>query len=150
MAAAGLGLRRRQGDPDAARASAADEVEQRPPAAAEVEHPPPGPDPDLLATYSCLRRCASLEAEREVAVVLGAAEVRQLTQAEPEDAVDQRVGELEVVAIGHGLARASAKVTSRPRRSSQSLNRTARRPSHSESVGTSWKIGFWSWARCRL
>jgi hypothetical protein len=41
-----------------------------------------------------------LEAEREVAVELRAAEVRQLAQAEPEDAVGERVGEVEVAAGG--------------------------------------------------
>ncbi len=52
-----------------------------------------------------------------------------------------------------GLAarsRAAAKVTRCPRSSSHSFRRTARRPSRSESIGTSWKIGFSSCARCRL
>ena len=150
VAPAGRRLRRGQGDPHAGGAPAAGEVEQRAPAAAQVEHAPPGPDPDLLGHVLVLAPLGLLEAEREVAVVLGSAEVGQLSQAEPEDAIDQRVGELEVVAVGHGFARASAKVTSRPRPSSQSLSRTARRPSHSDSVGTSWKIGFWSCARWRL
>jgi Glutamine synthetase, catalytic domain len=39
-----------------------------------------------------------LEAEREVTVVLGSAEVRKLAQAQPEDAIDQRIREIEVVA----------------------------------------------------
>ena len=43
-----------------------------------------------------------------------------------------------------------AKVTSRPRSSSQSFSRTARTPSRSDSVGTAWKTGFSSCARCRL
>ncbi len=47
-------------------------------------------------------------------------------------------------------ARASANVTSRPLAASHSLKRAALMPSHSDSVGTSWKIGFWSCARCRL
>ena len=63
----------------------------------------PGPIPICSAMYSCLRRCASSRRQREVAVVLRSAEVRQLAQAEPEDPVDQRIGELEVLAVGHGL-----------------------------------------------
>ncbi len=58
----------------------------------------PGSIPICSATYSCLRRCACSRRQREVAVVLGAAEVGQLAQAEAKDPVDQRVGELEVVA----------------------------------------------------
>src|SRR5450755_1875801 len=42
-----------------------------------------------------------LEAQGEVAVVLGAAEVRELSQTEPEDAIDQRIGELEILAVSH-------------------------------------------------
>jgi hypothetical protein len=49
-----------------------------------------------------------------------------------------------------GALRACAKVTKLPCCSSQSLSRTARRPSHTQRVGTWWKIGFSSWARCRL
>jgi hypothetical protein len=41
-----------------------------------------------------------LEAEREVSVVLGAAEIGQLSEAEPEDPVDQGVGEVEIRAVG--------------------------------------------------
>ena len=52
--------------------------------------------PICSATYSCLLACACCEAEREVAVVLGAAEVRQLAHAQAEDAVGQRVGEVDV------------------------------------------------------
>ena len=51
---------------------------------------------------------------------------------------------------GSETARACAKVTSRPLSSSHSFRRTARRPSHSESVGTAWKTGFSSCARWRL
>ena len=77
-------------------APAADEVEQRAPAAAQVEHAPARPDPDLLGHVLVLAPLRLLEGQREVAVVLGSAEVGELSQAEPEDAVDQRVGELEV------------------------------------------------------
>jgi hypothetical protein len=43
------------------------------------------------------------EAQREVAVVFGSAEVRKLAQAHPNDAVGQRVGEVEIVAICQGI-----------------------------------------------
>jgi len=42
-----------------------------------------------------------LEAQRKVTVVLGAAEVRELSQAEPEDPIDQRIRELEIRAVSH-------------------------------------------------
>ena len=42
-----------------------------------------------------------LEAQGEIPVVLGAAEVRELSQTEPEDAIDQRIGELEIRAVSH-------------------------------------------------
>src|SRR2546429_695808 len=74
----------------------ADEVQQRPPAAAEIEHPAARPDADLLGHVLMLAPLGLLEAQREVTVVLGAAEVRELSQAEPEDAIDQRIGELEI------------------------------------------------------
>ena len=95
-------LRRRQRDADPDAAAAADEIEQRAPAAAEVEHPPARPDPDLLGDVLVLAPLSLLEAQREVAVVLRPAEVGQLSETEPEDAVDQRIGELEVLALGHG------------------------------------------------
>jgi hypothetical protein len=141
-------LRGGQGDADPDAAPLSDEVKERAPAAAQVEHAPAGPDPDLLGDVRVLAPLSLFQAQREVTVVLGSAEVGELSQAEPEDAIDQRIGELEVVAVGHRpngdrpRRRASAKVTSRPRSSSQSLRRTARRPSHRDSVGTSWKIGF--------
>ena len=87
---------------DALGAALADEGEQRPPAAAEVEDPPSGPDPDPLGDELVLSPLRLLEREREVTVVLGAAEVGQLAEAEPEDPVDQRVGEVEILAAGHG------------------------------------------------
>ena len=71
-------------------AAAADEVEQRAPAAAQVEQAPPGSDPDLLGHVLVLAPLGVFEAQREVTVVLGAAEVRELSQAVPEDAIDQR------------------------------------------------------------
>ena len=90
--------------PTPSRAALADVVEQRPPAAAEVEQPPPGLDPDLLGDVLVLAPLRLLEREREVTVVLGAAEVGELAQAEPEDPVDQRVGEVDVRAVGHAKA----------------------------------------------
>lgn len=96
-------LRLGQGDAEAAGAAGADEVQQRPPAASEVEHPPIGTDPDLLGDVLVLARLRLLEAQREVAVVLGAAEVRELAHAQAKDAVGQRVGEVDVVAVGHGV-----------------------------------------------
>src|SRR5439155_11266491 len=94
-------LRRRERDADAGASADPDEVEQGTPAATQIEHAPAGVDPDLIGDVLVLSTLGLLEAEREIAVELGAAEVRQLAQAEPEDAVDERVGELEVVAIGH-------------------------------------------------
>ena len=63
----------------------------------------PGPIPICSATILVLAPLRLLEAQREVAVVLGAAEVRELAQAEPEDAIDQRIGELEILAVSHSL-----------------------------------------------
>jgi len=57
----------------------------------------------LLIWVNALVPLGLLEAQREVAVVFGAAEIRQLAEAQPEDPVDQRVGEVEVVAVGHVL-----------------------------------------------
>jgi hypothetical protein len=88
--------------PTPGRATAPNEVKERAPPAAQVEHAPPGCDPDLLGHVLVLAPLSLLEVQREVAVVLGAAEVRKLAQAEPEDAIDQRIGELDVVAVGHG------------------------------------------------
>ena len=95
-------LRGGQGHADPGAAPAPDIVQQRTPPAAQVEHAPPRPDPDLLGHEGVLAPLSLFETQREVAVVLGSAEIRQLTQAEPEDAIDQRIGELEVLALGHG------------------------------------------------
>jgi hypothetical protein len=46
--------------------------------------------------------------------------------------------------------RACLNVTMRLLSSSHNFSVTARTPSQSESVGTSWSAGFSSWARCRL
>ncbi len=79
----------------------AHERQQRAPAAAEVDQSPVRPDPDLLGDVLVLAPLRLLERQREVAVELGAAEVRLLAEAEPEEPVDQRVGEVEVTAVGH-------------------------------------------------
>ena len=102
VALARLRLRRRQGHPHPLGLALADEVEQRTPAAADVEHAPAGPDPDRLGDVLVLAPLSLLEGQREVAVVLGAAEVGELAEAEPEDPVDQRVGEFEVALVRHG------------------------------------------------
>src|SRR6201989_3018913 len=75
--------------------------EQRPPAATEVEQAPPRPNPDLLGDVIVLAPLRLLEAEREVAIELRAAEIGQLTEAEPDDPVGQRVGEVSVPAVRH-------------------------------------------------
>jgi hypothetical protein len=46
---------------------------------------------------------SGLEAQGEVAVELGAAEVRELTEAEPDDPVGQRIREVKVSAVSHGV-----------------------------------------------
>src|SRR5262249_18432243 len=96
-------LRGRERDPDARPAAPADDVEHRSPPATQVEDAPARTDPDLLGDEVVLAGLGLLEAEREVPVVLGAAEVGQLSQAESEQSVDQRVGELEVIAVSHVL-----------------------------------------------
>ena len=98
-----------QGDADPDAAPAPDEVEQPAPAAAQVEHAPSRADPDLLGHVLVLTALSLLEAQGEVTVVLRSAEVRELSQAEPEDAIDQRIVELEILAVGHGLERESER-----------------------------------------
>jgi len=61
LAAAGLHLRRGQGDADAGGPGAADGVEQRTPPAAEVEHAPPRLEPDLLRHVLVLAPLGLLE-----------------------------------------------------------------------------------------
>ena len=100
---AGRRLRGGQGDADPDAAPAPDEVEQPAPAAAEVEHAPSRADPDLLGHVLVLAALSLLEAQGKVTVVLRSAEVRKLSETEPEDAIDQRIVELEIRAVGHGL-----------------------------------------------
>src|SRR4051812_37681297 len=73
-----------------------DRVQQGSPTAAEVEQASTGSDPDPLRHVVVLASLRRFEAEREVAVVLRTAEVGQLTQAQPEHPIDERIGELEV------------------------------------------------------
>src|SRR5271170_3838699 len=105
MAPAGGQLGGGERDAHPAAAPAANEVEQGTPTAAEVEHPPARADPDLLGHVLMLACLRLLEAQREIAVVLRPAEVGQLSKAEPEDAVSERVGEVEIVAVGHVISR---------------------------------------------
>ena len=96
-----LGGRQRDANPSSA--PPADEGKQRPPSASQVEQAPARSDPDLVGHVFVLAPLRLFEAQIEVPVVLGAAEVRQLAQAEPENAIDQRVVELEILAVGHRL-----------------------------------------------
>lgn len=79
----------------------ADEIQQWPPPAAEIEHPAVRPDAYLLGHILMLAPLSLLEAQREITVVLRAVEVRELPQTEPNDAIDQRIGELEIRAVSH-------------------------------------------------
>jgi hypothetical protein len=69
-----------------------------PPPAAEIEHPAARPDAYLLGHILVLALLGPLEAQGEITVVLGASEVPELSQTEPEDAIDHRIGELEISA----------------------------------------------------
>ena len=109
MAAAGRGLSRGQRDPQPSRADAADVVQQSAPAAAEVEHPSTGLDADLLGDVVVLAPLRLLEGEREVPVVLRAAEVRQLAQTQTDHTIRQRVGEVEILPLSHDLRRAACR-----------------------------------------
>src|SRR4030081_606815 len=93
---AGGNLRGGQRDAHPGATPVADEVQQRSPSAAEIEHPAARPDAYLLGHILMLSPLGVLEAQGEITVVLGAAEVGELSQTEPEDAIDQRVGELKI------------------------------------------------------
>ena len=98
---AGGHLCRRQRDADPCGALFADEVQQRPPPTGEIEHPAARPNPNLLGDVLMLAPLGGLEAQREITVVLRAAEVRELTQTQPKDPIDQRIRELEIRPVGH-------------------------------------------------
>jgi len=83
MPAARRGLGRGQRDSDSARADAPAVVEQPSPPTAEIEYAPAGFETDLLRDIVVLTSLCVLQAEGEIAVELGAAEIRQLAQAEP-------------------------------------------------------------------
>jgi hypothetical protein len=74
---------------------------ERPPPTAKIEHPAAWPDTDLLGHIVMLAPLCRLEAQREVTVVLGATEVGEFSQTEPEDAIDQRISELLIRAVSH-------------------------------------------------
>jgi len=76
-------------------------IEQRAPSAAQVEHASTGSETDLLSDIVVLALLGLLQCQREVPVVLRAAEVGELAQTESKHAVDQRIGELEILAGGH-------------------------------------------------
>src|SRR5207247_2806314 len=77
-------------------------IPQQPtPAAPHVERALPGDEPQLLPHERVLAALRLLQSEREVAVVLGATEVSGLADAQPEDLVDQGVGEIDVALAGH-------------------------------------------------
>jgi hypothetical protein len=91
-----------QRDTDPSGAPVADEAQQRPPTTAEIEHSAARSDVDLVGHIRLLAPLGLLEAQREVTVVLGAAEVREFPQTEPQDPIDQRIGGLEIRAVsGH-------------------------------------------------
>jgi hypothetical protein len=94
-------LRGGQGDAHPGGTLIASEVQERPPATPEVEHPSAGADAYLLGYVVVLAPLSLLKTERKIAVVLGSTEVRELPQAEPEDAIDQRIRELEICAVSH-------------------------------------------------
>src|SRR5436305_4425942 len=97
----GSHLRGGQRDAHPGATSVADEIQERPPPAAEIEHAAARPDAYLLGHILMLAPLGLLEAQGEITVVLGAAEVRELPETEPEDAIDQRIGELEIRAVSH-------------------------------------------------
>jgi hypothetical protein len=78
-------------------------AEQRTPSATEVEQSPPRPDPDLVGHIIVLASLRLFETEREVAVEHRATEIGQLTEAEPDNPVSQRVREVGVPAVRHPL-----------------------------------------------
>ena len=65
-------------------------------------------EPELLGHVLVLAPLRLIQGQREVAVVLRAAEVSELSQGESDDPVGQRVAEVDVRALGHGLPREDA------------------------------------------
>jgi hypothetical protein len=64
-------------------------MEQRPPAAAKIQQPAAGADPNPLGHVLVLSPLRVLQRERKIAVILRAAEIGQLAEAEPEEAINQ-------------------------------------------------------------
>jgi hypothetical protein len=75
-ATAGPRLRGRERHPHPVAAALADELQQRPLATAKVEHAAAGANPDALGDMFVLSPLRLLQRQREVAVVLGTAEIR--------------------------------------------------------------------------
>jgi hypothetical protein len=105
VATASCCLSRGQRYAQPARADVTNVVQQPAPTTAEIKHPSPRPNPDLLGHVLVFAALRLLKAQREVAVVFGSAEVRQLAQAESNDPISQRIGEVQVLTVGHGSAR---------------------------------------------
>ena len=61
-----------------------------------------GFDSDLFGHVLVLAPLSLLKGLREVAVVLGPAEIRQLTKTQTDNAIGQRIAEIDVFAVGHG------------------------------------------------
>jgi hypothetical protein len=99
VTAAGRGLGRGQGDADPGRADAPDVVQQPAPPAAEVEYATTGFEAELLGDIVVLAALCLLQAQGKIAVELGSAEIGELSETEPDDAVSQRIGEIKVFAI---------------------------------------------------
>lgn len=91
-------------DPHALRPPIAREAEQSAPAAAKIEQPLAFADADLLRDVKVLATLRLLEAEREVAVELRAAEVRELAKAQPDDPVNRGVRELKIFPLRDEMA----------------------------------------------
>ena len=101
VAAAGGHLGRGQREAHAGGAAVAHVVEQPTPPAAEVDHATARADPDLLGHVVVLAALGLLEGEGVIAVVLGPAEVRELSQCEPDHPIGERIAEVDVLALGH-------------------------------------------------
>ena len=98
----GLLLTMRQRHADAANAKVPEVGQHRAPSAAEVEDPAAGRHLNLPGNVFVLAALRLLQREREVAVILGAAEIGKLADAHPEEAIGERVGEIDVGSSGHG------------------------------------------------
>src|SRR5947209_15527216 len=98
---AGGQLRRGKRHPHPNPSAPADISQQRTPATTQVEQASPRADPDLFGHIVVLEALRLLEGAREFAVEERTAEIGQFTEAEPDDSVGQRVGEVDVLAVRH-------------------------------------------------